>query len=556
MPLDQAKPRTLADIIILLETDASAASTRTRHRISAINRFCDLVHRAPGDVSTDAPSLRGLLDGIHPAQYCITAKTLSNIKSALADALRTVGSLPKDDPKGARSKAWVEFLDHAGAKHQAWSLSRLVTYCSNRRIEPDAVSDDVMGAFQSHLDARLLTKDPATLCKEMAQTWNGIVKRNNLPFAALSYEVGGQYRCRPLSIYPQSLQDEISRYLDLLAHDDLFDKDGPDKPLRPTSLRNTEAHLRQYLDGMVLAGEEPAKLTHLKKVVTTEKMKLAFKAIIERRGNNEIPVGLHNIAATITGLARHYLKVDPAELDGIRNIKKKVFSDPSGMSDKNSERLAQFNDWGNVARLISLPCQLMARALDNPASNRSALLAMHAAAFSILLSCPMRAKNLASLDLERHILTHRKGTHTIYTLRIAGREVKNKEPIEVQLNPGNSRLLHTYITTFRPQISSVLGSALFPKTGDGTPRAPSNLSSDLKYLIYRETGLVVNVHLFRHIAAKLYLNAHPGDYETVRRLLKHKKLQTTIDFYAELSNQWAHDRYDVAVLSKWGGGND
>ncbi len=66
----------------------------------------------------------------------------------------------------------------------------------------------------------------------------------------------------------------------------------------------------------------------------------------------------------------------------------------------------------------------------------------------------------------------------------------------------------------------------------------------------------MHAHLFRHIAAKLYLSAHPGDFETVRRLLKHKKLQTTMDFYAELSNQWAHDRYDDAVLSKWGGGHD
>jgi site-specific recombinase XerD len=66
----------------------------------------------------------------------------------------------------------------------------------------------------------------------------------------------------------------------------------------------------------------------------------------------------------------------------------------------------------------------------------------------------------------------------------------------------------------------------------------------------------MNPHLFRHLAALLYLKEHPGDFETVRRLLKHKKLETTVTFYAQLSNQWAHEHYQEAVLTKWRGGKD
>ena len=119
-----------------------------------------------------------------------------------------------------------------------------------------------------------------------------------------------------------------------------------------------------------------------------------------------------------------------------------------------------------------------------------------------------------------------------------------------------SRLLHRYITQFRPQVSDVTGSALFPRQSDGKPRSPGNISSELLERIRRETGLAVNPHLFRHLAAMLYLKERPGDFETVRRLLKHKRLQTTMDFYASLSNQWAHDHYDNVVLSKFGGSND
>nr|WP_302479184.1 site-specific integrase [Ruegeria arenilitoris] len=181
---------------------------------------------------------------------------------------------------------------------------------------------------------------------------------------------------------------------------------------------------------------------------------------------------------------------------------------------------------------------------------------MHAAALTILLSCPMRVKNLAGLDLDKHLIVTRSGTHTLYSIRVEGIEVKNGEPIEVKLNARSSKLLHRYIMQFRPQVSLADGRALFPRNNDGRPRAPSNFGGELTQRILRETGLKVHPHLFRHIAAKLYLEERPGDFETVRRLLKHKRLQTTMDFYASLSNQWAHDHYDEVVLSKWKGKPD
>jgi integrase len=39
-------------------------------------------------------------------------------------------------------------------------------------------------------------------------------------------------------------------------------------------------------------------------------------------------------------------------------------------------------------------------------------------------------------------------------------------------------------------------------------------------------------HQFRHLAAKVHLDSHPGSYEVVRQLLGHKSLRTTTSFYA------------------------
>ena len=106
---------------------------------------------------------------------------------------------------------------------------------------------------------------------------------------------------------------------------------------------------------------------------------------------------------------------------------------------------------------------------------------------------------------------------------------------------------------FRHSLSQSDGTALFPRKCDGKSRLPVNFGQTLGEEIYRQTGLIMNPHLFRHFAAYLYLRERPGDYETVRRLLRHKKLETTMQFYAELSSQWAVEHYDDVVLKKFGG---
>lgn len=206
-------------------------------------------------------------------------------------------------------------------------------------------------------------------------------------------------------------------------------------------------------------------------------------------------------------------------------------------------------------RLVTPPDDLMQRALANQDSRTSALMAMNAAAITVLFSCPVRAENLATLDTERHLIANRNGNHTVYNVRIEGTDVKNEQPIEFRLTHANSAIVHRYITTFRPQISEVRGTALFPQKSDGLPRSAANFSNGLMAQIYRETGIKINTHLFRHLTAKIYLDRNPGHYEMVRQMLKHKNIQTTIKFYAEFSSQRAHDTFS-AILSEFGGSRD
>ena len=65
--------------------------------------------------------------------------------------------------------------------------------------------------------------------------------------------------------------------------------------------------------------------------------------------------------------------------------------------------------------------------------------------------------------------------------------------------------------------------------------------------VLRETGINMHVHLFRHLAVNLHLDANPEDVETARRILGHKSLRTTLRAYADMKTAAAFKRYDEMI---------
>ena len=61
----------------------------------------------------------------------------------------------------------------------------------------------------------------------------------------------------------------------------------------------------------------------------------------------------------------------------------------------------------------------------------------------------------------------------------------------------------------------------------------------------RESGPAyeITVHQFRHAAAAIFLKEHPGEYETIRQLLGHRNIQTTMNFYVGLNTIQANELF-------------
>jgi site-specific recombinase XerD len=121
---------------------------------------------------------------------------------------------------------------------------------------------------------------------------------------------------------------------------------------------------------------------------------------------------------------------------------------------------------------------------------------------------------------------------------------------------GGVQLIDEYIHEFRPTLLRRSNAAwLFPGVA-GEPKTANMFSTQITQRIQKATGLRITVHQFRHASGAIYLKHCPGEYENVRRLLGHRNIQTTINFYCGLETTQAneafgkiirgHIKYDVA----------
>jgi integrase len=219
------------------------------------------------------------------------------------------------------------------------------------------------------------------------------------------------------------------------------------------------------------------------------------------------------------------------------------------MTEGNQSRLRPFDDPVNVQRLLDLP-QHIARTIGHAEEPGyfDAVTMQSALLIALELVAPLRAKNLANITLDRHIVRSRPGPGAVVHLVVPGVDVKNKVDLEFPLPPDVVRLLDLYIARFRPLLAKNPSNFLFPARKGGA-KDPGPLGTQVKKAIRKALGLTLNLHAFRHLCAFLFLKAHPGEYETVRLLLGHKNIATTIAFYCGLERAAAVQRLDKMLDS-------
>jgi integrase len=228
-------------------------------------------------------------------------------------------------------------------------------------------------------------------------------------------------------------------------------------------------------------------------------------------------------------LAKHHAPCSDADRVAIANLSRRLATAPAmGLTAKNRERLRPFEDPAVRRQLAILPARLTAR-VDGVRGLKAALVREDAMAIAILLHCPIRRRNLVNLHLERNLRSLRDGR--VFLVYEAS-EVKNRRPIEFELLPSVVAMLKAHVATRSPLLCPPGTPWLFPRRDGAQPMDPSGLSNRISSCIRKETGLWVHAHLLRHLAAKIWLDERPGQYEALRRPLGHAELSSTLNAYA------------------------
>jgi integrase len=423
-------------------------------------------------------------------------------------------------------------------------LSRFFSYASMNGIRPDDVDDGTVTDFTESLKRNSLLERQTQIVRGLCLAWNRCAEKLEAwPAARLTVPNRRRDYAFPPAAYPASFVADVQAYIAHLAGSDLFDVTGRTRA-SPATLRDVRMCLFAMAAALIHSGRAPDTIRSLADLITPDAVKTVLTFLWSRNGKRKTG-HVHNFALAALKIAKWWVKAPAEQIAALQAIRRQVDPQSTGMTERNRARLRQFDDPENLSRLINLP-ETIRRSM--PGTGSVSYAAAHrvqlALAIGILLVAPMRMKNLAALHLGRHLIRARPGG--VLHIVIPPEEVKNRTPLSFEIAHFLGELPDFYVAQCRPLLSRDPNGYLFPARGGGVKR-PGLLGSQIKRLIAREVGISLNPHAFRHFSAKLFLAAHPGEYETVRLFLGHKSLSTTVSAYCGLEQGDALRRLDALI---------
>ena len=547
--LEEGEP-TFSDVMDRLSEDRGLTPTKRRDLISDIRCLLRLLDLDPASTPARAGALKQELKALHPAQAEVSAKRLANMKSSVLFGLRRVG-IKNHKAKYARRQTpkWKSLWKAIENDQTRWKLSRLFGYCSALGIEPEEVNDETIDQLRNALIEESFVTNPEAAIRTTVYAWNrcgGDI--SDWPSTRLSKRPVATNRWTyPMEDFPRSFVDEAANWRAQLQQSDPLDEDSLPHPLRPATVKHRMFQLRMFASALVHRNVPLDRITSLRTLVEIANFKEAVRFLLDRNNGNTTEA-IYNCATAIKHMARHHLKINPDDLREMDRICCRIRVRSCGLTDKNKRRLGQFDDPFNVAALLLLPAKLSGLA-DRATGRKAAVLMQMAAAIEILTMCPLRISNLASLELGASLYWTRPGRRGRMLISISADQVKNNKRIDFEVPSASVPLIQRYIDEYRSSLFHDPGNWPFPGR-NGEAKKAHSLSRQIKDVVFKHAGLTVNVHLFRHITTKLYLDQNPAAHEVVKRVLGHRSLDTTTRFYADFQNSSAVRHFDATILER------
>lgn len=555
---------TVAELTDQIAADSSIPQKRRNDLVSGVRSICRALGLQPESTPADPRLFAKLLRGLTPAAARMSKGRLQNCLSYLGAALSLA------DTRFRRRRSHVVLPPHLEAFLKAvpdrWERARLrrfTHFLAENNIAPEAVDDQTFDAFGASL-AHSLIKDIRTRDRETRKIWNAFVANNpECGCRQVTVPIYTDHFVLPESAFPAPLWTEVDAYIasraakagaeldDLLTEEELFGDDSAPtaQPIRPSTAKLIRYRVRQIASALVLSDVlKPEDITTLKVLVKPKVVATGLMFFIMRAGGERRNSQVRGMAYDLLMIARLWVRSPETELKQLQTIAVNVRPEHDGLPEAVRRKLAPFTDIENVLDFLALPDRIVKEAqrskiVDRETANRVAA----ALWIKITQRAPLRIGNLLSTDLTTNVLRSHAGKDAKVALFYPPEQVKNAKTLEIPLPASTAKLLDLFLTTYRPALIDTPCDWLFPASNRGPKRA-SVMSADIQKLMREHLGFGINPHTFRHLAAKLYLTAHPGRYHDVQLLLGHRKVETTVSYYVNLEAEEAFRHFDAVLL--------
>lgn len=131
-------------------------------------------------------------------------------------------------------------------------------------------------------------------------------------------------------------------------------------------------------------------------------------------------------------------------------------------------------------------------------------------------------------------------------MELSDSEVRNNIDIAFDIPPRVVQMLVDYRERIASKIIGHRPKKLFVNA-QGDPKFGQSLSELISKYARRRAGITLTAHEFRHLSAKIILDNQLGAFETVRQLLAHKNLQTTVFAYTGIDSRRAGRHHHALV---------
>jgi integrase len=536
-----------SDLLAAIEQATELSAKTRQHWPCSVRQVAKWLDRPPAVIPARFNAVEVPLRQVHHARVGVTAKTLANHKSNLRAALRWF-TKQHDLPQHGLSVSpeWAAFRERLKDRSARTLLSNFIRYCSARGISPNAVDDAIFAEYWRYRAELTAFASGNSNRRQVARTWNAYAAASALQ--PLSEPPIRRRELPAWEDFPEGLRQEIDAFFVGLTQPHRGMNGRRSRPCQPTTIRTGRAQLAAVARMAVRIGVPISNLTSLSALLHPDVVERVIDAYWEKNGIEPKRFTI-DLGWQLLRMARQTGGLDEAALERLDEIRAALEEyRRSGLTPKNLQLIRQVLAPGVWTEVVSLPGVLMkaARSDKDHAPTKAAVTAQLAVAVAILTFAPVRLANLNGIQLGEN-LTKPGGLNTPYWLIFPHYDVKNQVDLNFVFDQQLTDLIDEYVHDFRPALlRGANGPWLFPGER-GEQKSANALALQLIKRIQKATGLRITPHQFRHAAAAIYLKHRPGDYETVRRLLGHRKIQTTIDFYCGLQSTQATEQFGKLI---------